>query len=98
MKTRYMAAVVVFTLSTSPAIAASPEAWLELFAKAGAACKKKADLKQSRVIGKQPILFQDRLLLVVEGRYPQPHMNNQKGKFYCLFNQETNTAEIAEAS
>ena len=97
MKTAYFAAVLVIASCSTPVRAASPGAWLELFAKAGAACKKKADLKQSRVIGGEPILFSDRLLLIVEGTYPQLHMNNRKGKFYCLYNQETNTAEISEA-
>ncbi|MNF06269.1 hypothetical protein D3C80_2061870 [compost metagenome] len=46
------------------------------------------------------MLFDDRLgltALLLEGRYPQPHMKNQRGRELCLYERKSHKAHIAEA-
>lgn len=82
-------------LAAAPAGASSPDAWADLFAKAQAACFKASGLKSPRAIGK-PTDFSDRVLVLVSGRWPQPHMNNAKATFACLYGKASGTAEAQE--
>lgn len=82
-------------LAATPAGASSPDAWAELFAKAQAACFKASGLKDTRAIGK-PTDFSDRVLVLVSGRWPQPHMKNAKATFACLYGKAGGTAEAQE--
>jgi hypothetical protein len=82
--------------AASVAHASSPDAWAELHAKASAACIKGASLNGATVRG-EPIDFEDAVLIIVDGRHPQPHMNNAKGTKYCLYRKQTAKANVAEA-
>ncbi|WP_341992203.1 hypothetical protein [Azorhizobium sp. AG788] len=82
-------------LTAAPAAASSPDAWAELFAKAQTACFKASGLKDTRAIGK-PTDFSDRVLVLVSGRWPQPHMKNAKATFACLYGKAGGTAEAQE--
>ncbi len=82
-------------LAAAPAGASSPDAWTELFTKAQAACFKASGLKEPRAIGK-PTDFSDRVLVLVSGRWPQPHMKNAKATFACLYGKAGGTAEAQE--
>ncbi|MGU3496000.1 hypothetical protein ACLBXM_18310 [Xanthobacteraceae bacterium A53D] len=89
------ALVGLAVLSASPAGASSPGAWAELFAKAKAACVKESGLKEARAIG-EPTDFSDRVLVLVSGRWPQPHMKNQKATYACLYGKTSGKAEAQE--
>jgi hypothetical protein len=79
----------------APARAASPGAWAELFAKASAACSRASGL--SGVRPGKPVDFSDKVLVLVDGRWPQPHMNRRPAHFACLYDKRTGTAEANEA-
>lgn len=74
--------------------ASSPEAWTELFKRASAACAKASELKKLRT-GK-PVDFSDKVLVIVDGNWPQPHMKNAPARFACLYDKRARTAEAAE--
>lgn len=74
--------------------ASSPEAWTELFKRASAACAKASELKKVRT-GK-PVDFSDKVLVIVDGNWPQPHMKNTPARFACLYDKRARTAEAAE--
>ncbi|GGF66648.1 hypothetical protein GCM10007301_27930 [Azorhizobium oxalatiphilum] len=82
-------------LAAFPASASSPDAWAELFGKAKAACLKASGLKEARALG-APTDFSDRVLVLVSGRWPQPHMKNQKATFACLYGKASGQAEAQE--
>ncbi|NWL77079.1 hypothetical protein DM872_09460 [Pseudomonas taiwanensis] len=91
--------LLLATLLGSQAFASSDQAWKEHDARLLSACKAVSSLKDVRPAG-QPVLFDDRLgltALVLEGRYPQPHMKNQRGRELCLFERKSRKAHIAEA-
>lgn len=91
--------LLLTTLLVVQAQAASEQAWKEHDARLLSACKAASALKDVRPAG-QPVLFDDRLglsALVQEGRYPQPHMKNQRGRELCLFERKSRKAHIAEA-
>lgn len=87
--------VLAAALCAGSARAASPEAWAELFRKASAACVKASELKEARA-GK-PVDFSGKVLVMVDGRWPQPHMKNQPARFACLYDKRAGTAEAHEA-
>ena len=74
--------------------ASSPDAWAELFKRASAACAKASELKKVRT-GK-PVDFSDKVLVIVDGIWPQPHMKNAPARFACLYDKRSRTAEVAE--
>lgn len=94
-RTGPLALAVGMMLAAAPAGASSPDAWTELFAKAQAACFKASGLKAPRAIGK-PTDFSDRVLVLVSGHWPQPHMKNAKATFACLYGKAGGTAEAQE--
>jgi hypothetical protein len=75
--------------------AASPDAWAELFAKANAECTKAAMLDGATVRG-EPIDFEDVVLVIVEGRHPQPHMKNAPATKYCLHDKKSGKSQASE--
>ncbi|WP_035715413.1 hypothetical protein [Azorhizobium doebereinerae] len=81
--------------AAGPASAASPDAWAELFAKAKAACLTASGLKEARALG-TPTDFSDRVLVLVSGRWPQPHMKNEKATFACLYGKASGAAEAQQ--
>jgi hypothetical protein len=89
--------VAGFTSVAGGADASSPSAWAELYAKAGTACIKASNLASAAMRG-QPVDFSDVVLLVIDGRFPQPHMKNAQGRMYCLYNKISGATQIAEAA
>lgn len=91
-----LSAVVVLASLATPGLASSPDAWQELWKKSEAACIKASGLRE----GKSNVLvdFDTSVMRIVEGRYPQPHMNNAMGTTYCLYDKKTGKTEIAEPS
>jgi hypothetical protein len=81
-------------LAAMPAHASSPDAWAELFKRASAACARASDLKKPRT--GTPVDFPDKVLVIVDGIWPQPHMKNAPARFACLYDKRSRTAEAAE--
>jgi len=88
----------VCPLSGSAALASSPEAWNRYDRQVRTACVAASGLADVRVRGARidlPALGLSSLLL--EGRYPQPHMNGRPGLELCVFEQRSGRAVVAEA-
>ncbi len=82
----------------SPTQASSPAAWSSYDAKVRAACGAASRLSQPRVRGERLDLPDAGLsLLVLEGRYPQPHMQGKRGLEVCVFEKNSGRASVAEA-
>jgi len=102
-----LAGVVLLLGVTAPrAGASSPDAWRAYDQEVRTACLKASRLSQTRVLGGRvdvpvadpPPAFTPIIsALLLEGRYPQPHMAGQKGRELCLFEQRTRRATVAEA-
>lgn len=87
-------------LLTSHAFASSTDAWQEHNAMVIASCIKASHLKAAKPVVSAPVEFPDEVgytALLLQGRYPQSHMNNRKGRELCLFDKKTQKAYISEA-
>ncbi|MEG1041464.1 MAG: hypothetical protein RSE94_16245 [Pseudomonas sp.] len=83
---------------TSQAHASSDQAWSEHNAQMAERCIAASTLKNVKVLG-EPAEFDDRVgysALLLEGRYPQKHMNNRKGTELCLYERQRNLAFVTE--
>ena len=92
-------AVLAMTAASGFVLASSPAAWSEHDRDVAATCAKASGLKDAQAIGK-PMVYSDRVgftALLIQGRYPQPHMKNRVGRELCLFNRETREAAVTEA-
>jgi hypothetical protein len=89
-----LAALGALACSTLPVQASSPEAWAELFKRASAACVKVSELKKARA--GTPIDFSDKVLVIVDGTWPQPHMKNAAAHLACLYDKRSRAAEVAD--
>jgi hypothetical protein len=90
--------VIVCGIICNAAIAnaSSPTAWAELYAKANAACIAAANLNGAVARG-EPIDFEDLVLVIVDGRQPQPHMKNAKSTKYCIYRKQSGKVDVSEA-
>jgi hypothetical protein len=82
------------------ATASSPEAWEQHYKEVTARCLQVSGLRNPQPVG-EIITFPDDVgydALLVQGNYPQPHMNNRVGQFLCLFNRQTREASASEAN
>ncbi|GFM57977.1 hypothetical protein PSCICF_41550 [Pseudomonas cichorii] len=80
------------------ASAATPQAWNALDKAMLDSCLKASQLKDSKPVGGNA-LFDDRIgysALLLQGRYPQKHMNNRKGTELCLYNRKSRQASVTE--
>ncbi len=82
-------------VTTTAAVASSSDKWAELMQRASAACLKASELKNAKT--GRPINFSDKVLVIVDGTLPQPHMKNAPARFACLYDKRTQKAEAAEA-
>jgi hypothetical protein len=86
-------------LLTGAAQASSPAAWSAHDREVAAACVKASGLKDAKPAG-QPMAYDDGVgmtALLVDGRYPQPHMKNRPGRVLCLFDRKKREAVVTEA-
>ena len=87
------------TAASGFVLASSPAAWPEHDKEVATSCAKASGLKDAQAIGK-PMVYSDRVgftALLIQGRYPQPHMKNRVGRELCLFNRENRQAAVTEA-
>ncbi|PZF76903.1 hypothetical protein DK847_10605 [Aestuariivirga litoralis] len=89
-----LAPLLALGLLAGSAQASSPDAWAELHKRAAAACLKTSDLKKARA--GRPVDFEDKVLVIIDGLWPQPHMKNAPARFACLYDKRKRTAEVAE--
>jgi hypothetical protein len=93
------AAFVAMAAASGLALASSPAAWSEHDREVAATCAKASGLKDAQAVG-TPMAYSDRVgltALLIQGRYPQPHMKNRVGRELCLFDRETREAAVTEA-
>lgn len=90
--------LILAVLFVNTTMASSDDAWEEHNKQVIETCLKQSGFNKAKAVG-DIISFSDSVgydALLVEGRYPQPHMKNKKGKVLCLFNRKTSLAEISE--
>ena len=83
---------------SNAAHASSDQAWNDHYKQMNERCIAASGLKNVKVLGK-PAEFDDRVgysALLLEGRYPQKHMNNRKGTELCLFDKQRKAAFVTE--
>ena len=98
MKIRSMAIIAlgVTAVSMTAARASTSEKWAELMQRASGACVKASELKKAKA--GTPVDFSDKMLVMVDGIWPQPHMKNAPARFACLYDKRTQRAEAVEAA
>ncbi|WP_341907879.1 hypothetical protein [Polaromonas sp. YR568] len=99
MKTRLVTLALGAAWLGSTAIASSPAAWSVHDKEVAEACTKASGLNAAKVAG-TPIAFDDAVGItawVVTGRYPQPHMKNQRARVLCLFDRRKREASVTPA-
>ncbi|MES2511113.1 MAG: hypothetical protein V4625_14375 [Pseudomonadota bacterium] len=92
-------AVLVVLAASGAAFASTPAAWSDHDKEVAATCAKASGLKDAQPVG-TPMAYDDRVgftALLIQGRYPQPHMKNRVGRELCLFDRETREAAVIEA-
>ncbi len=100
--------LVCLLLGSAPAWASTAEAWQAHDAMVRAACLKASGLRQVlkasglrqvRAVG-QVLPFDDEVgysALLLQGRYPQSHMQGRQGRELCLYRRATGKASVSEA-
>ena len=89
-------AFVALLTSVPQGFASSPAEWSKLWQQASAACVKASELKKAKA--GPPVDFSDKVLVMVDGHWPQPHMKNAPARFACLYDKRSRTAEAHEAA
>lgn len=78
---------------------ASPDAWTAHYRQVVSSCIKASGLSDARPAG-VPVDFDDRVgytAIVIQGHYPQPHMEDRNGRVLCLFEKRSRTPYVADA-
>lgn len=83
------------TATTPAANASTPGEWGKLFKSAAKACEQESGLKRARALG-EPVDFEAKVLVIVEGRWPQKHMKNKLAHYACLYDKRAKSAEAHE--
>jgi hypothetical protein len=81
------------------ATASTPEAWSAYDKEVIAKCVAASHLRDAHP-GGQLVEFDDHVgisALFIIGHYPQPNMNNQRGRELCLFDKRSRTATVSDA-
>ncbi|MFI8558810.1 hypothetical protein [Pseudomonas putida] len=85
-------------LSSGVAQASSNQAWADYRKTVIDACLKASQLKGAYVLSTFAD-FDDQVgisALLIEGMYPQKHMNGKRGTELCLYDREKNVAAVSE--
>jgi heat shock protein HslJ len=91
--------LVAASCATSAAIASTPDQWAKVDKASEAACLKAAKLTNAMV--GPATRYSDRMLIdarVVEGNWPQPHMQGAKARMLCLYHRKSKRVEVQEMS
>ncbi|MBF8779509.1 hypothetical protein [Pseudomonas fulva] len=90
--------LLVCVLSSPLAHASSEQAWNEHRQQVLKACLAASQFKDAHVRGK-PVEFEDQVgysALLLEGTYPQKHMQKRTGTELCLFDKQHKRAYVSE--
>jgi hypothetical protein len=92
---------IVFLAVVTAGIArgSTPEAWTAHEKEVVSACAAASNLREATPGGRL-VEFDDRVgftVVVIDGRYPQPHMKNKRGRVLCLFDKRTRTPFVSDA-
>ncbi len=96
---RIVAFLPTLLLSSTLAHASSEDAWKKSREVMVQACVNASHLSKVRMLG-EPIEYDDNTgysALLLEGRYPQQHMKNKRGRELCLFQRSSGRASVSEA-
>jgi len=99
MKRIFVALLPTLLLSSTLAQASSEEAWQKSRQIMTQACINASHLSKVKVLG-EPIEYDDNTgysALLLEGRYPQQHMKNRRGRELCLFQRSSGRASVSDA-
>ena len=83
----------------APVCAATPDSYAKLDKASATACAKASGLRGPSV--GPAMRYSDNMLIdarVVEGTWPQPHMNNAKARMLCLYHRRSKRVEVQEMS
>ncbi|MGY4490436.1 hypothetical protein [Pseudomonas sp. TE3610] len=95
-KTALYGLALAATLGT--AHASSEQAWAAHDDDVINTCLAASQLKTAQAVGR-PAEFDDAVgysAILIQGRYPQPHMKNALGRELCLFDKQRRTAHVSE--
>lgn len=82
-------------LAAAPAAASTPGAWQALFATAGQRCLAASGLLEAKASA-QPADFNDEVLMLVTGMWPQPHMKQAGAQMLCRYNKANGQVQLIE--
>lgn len=82
-------------LTVLPAGASTPDAWQALFATAGQRCLAASGLLEAKASA-QPADFNDEVLMLVTGMWPQPHMKRAAAQMLCRYNKANGQVQLIE--
>jgi len=85
--------------AAATAAATTPAEWAAFDREVTAACASASGLRDVRPAGKR-VDFDEGVgfvALVIDGRYPQPHMKNRRARVLCLFDKRNRVAIVADA-
>lgn len=91
-------ALIALAMTSGLAQASSPDAWNEYRQQMVKRCLAASQFKDAHVRGK-PVEFEDQVgysALVLEGTYPQKHLNKRTGTELCLFDKQQQRAFVSE--
>ncbi len=78
--------------------ASSEQAWAAHDDEVINTCLAASQLKAAQPVGR-PAEFDDAVgysAILIQGRYPQPHMKNALGRELCLFDKQRRSAHVSE--
>jgi hypothetical protein len=82
-------------LAVSPSHASTPGAWQTLFAAAGQRCLVASGLLEAKASA-QPADFNDEVVILVTGMWPQPHMKRAAAQMLCRYNKANGQVQVIE--
>jgi len=89
------ALLLAVLLLARPAVASTPGAWQALFAVAGQRCMAASGLLEAKASA-QPADFNDEVLMLVTGMWPQPHMKQVAAQMLCRYNKASGQVQLIE--
>lgn len=96
-----LACLLAATTWSLPGRASSPQAWADYQRQVLKACTAASGLRQPRPAGDRIDVSQPdgnrTSVLLLEGRYPQPHMAGRRGLELCLYDPRSRRASVADA-
>lgn len=90
--------LLALTALSAQVHASSSDAWAAYDKKVLASCIKASGLKNAEPVG-TAAQFDDRVgytAVLLQGQYPQKHMNGATGTELCLYRKNTKTAVVTE--